>query len=150
MTLSPGVFSGILSLQPFSCSPVISVISSQQLPVLHSLISTSRQASNRRGIVHKNLSSSPFISMMLVLKWAFKSSSIETDIQTCVGYSSSLCQLDKKLWGLLLQAFSKGCGVLSVAGCCGWQGALLKPRVLWSWARAARALQQEWKLAHYK
>lgn len=82
-----------------------------------SLTDFNKQASNRRSVVHKNLSSSPFIRLTPVLKWGIIRKSIGTGIQTCVGYSSSLCRLERMLPARLLQASSKGCRVLRVAQC---------------------------------
>lgn len=109
-----------------------------------SLSDFNKQASNRRGLVHKNLSSSPFITLMPAVKWDIISKSWEL--------------VSKLVWVTAEAAvIRRGCcrhhacykPPAKGAGCCGWPGALLKPRLLWGWATVASGWEQELKLAHY-
>lgn len=118
MTLTPRVFSGIFFSQPSPGSPVISVISPQQLPVLQ-LTDFNKQASNRRGVVHTNLSF-PFIRLMPVLKGGIISKSIGTSTPAQGWHPASQ---QYPLWAGqgagagLLGGSSKGCRVLWVPWC---------------------------------
>lgn len=62
-----------------------------------SLSDFNKQASNRRGVVHKNLSSSPFIRLTPVPKRVIISKRAGTGTQTGVGYSTSLCWWERML-----------------------------------------------------